>query len=163
MNKKGQVGQVGTLIMVALTLIVGCILLVASAQNVGQTTQTVNVVNRSLGTQSNTTTLYLTDMKAISDVVVWNTTTQLIPAGNYTVTNNVVYNGGLSVSFLPSALPDRTNYTWYISGTAQPTTYESNAGGRAIAGLIIIFFALAIGVIALTPALRSGIIDLVSR
>lgn len=165
MNKKGQ--SVQLFVALFITVIVGLILLVASAQNVGKVTDTLTIANASLGTASNSTTVYLTDYRAISSVVVYNNTGAIVPSTNYTVTNNVIdpTTGGLSVSFLPSsgAAYGYTGYQWNISGTAQPTTYEPNSGGRAIAGLIIILFALAIAVISLSPTLRSGVLDMMKR
>jgi len=156
-NKKGQIGMI---VMVALVAIVGAILLLASAQNVGESTNTISVANLSLGTASNDTTVYLTDYRAISDVVIYNTSV-IVPSTNYTVTNNVVYNGALAVSVLPNsgAAYGYTGYEWNISGTAQPTGYIDNAGGRAVAGLIIIFFALAIAVVTLVPTIRSKVFE----
>jgi len=158
-NNKGQI-MIGGLIMIAIAAIVGVILLVGSAQNVGDATNTISVVNLSLGTASNATTVYLTDYRAISSVVIYNTTA-IVPSSNYTVTNNVVYNGALAVSVLPSsaAIHNYTGYEWNISGTAQPTGYIDNAGGRAIANIIIIFFALSIAVVTLIPTLRSKLLE----
>lgn len=154
MNKQGQVSM-GSLLIVFITVIVGLALLVSSAQNVGQVTNTINVVNESLGVASNSTTVYLTNYKLISGVVIYNNTGVIVPATNYTVTNNVVHNGALAVSVLPKATT-AYQYQWNISGTAEPTTYDSNSGGRALAGLIIIFAGLAIAVVVLVPTLKSA-------
>lgn len=163
-NNKGQVG-IGGLILAAITIIVGVILLVASAQNVGDATNTISVANDSLGTASNDTTVYLTSYRAISSVVIYNGSDAVVPSTNYTVTNNVVYEGALAVSVLPTsgAVYNYTGYEWNISGTAQPTGYIDDAGGRAVAGLIIIFFALAIAVVSLVPTLKSKILESIKR
>lgn len=160
-NKRGE-ATIGVLIMTAIAIIVGVILLVGSAQNIGESTNTITVANASLGVASNSTTVYLTSYKLISDVVIYNGTA-IVPATNYTVTNNVVYNGALAVSVLPSsgAIYNYTGYQWNISGTAQPIGYIPESGGRAVAGMIIVFFALSIAVVALTPSLRNGVMDLV--
>ncbi len=167
MNKKGQMGNaLGILLITAIGIIVGVVLFQVIAQEVGSSTNTVAVVNVSLGTADNATTVYLTDYRSISSVVIYNESgTEIVPANNYTVTNNDLNDDqALSVSVLPiSANNEYQGYTWTISGTAQPVTYIADSGGRAMAGLIVIFFALAVAVIALEPTLRSGVLDLMGR
>jgi magnesium-transporting ATPase (P-type) len=152
-NKKGasDMGFVGVLIVVAITIIVGLILFQISAQQVGTVTNTAAIANLSLGTASNSTTVYLTGYQSISDVVIYNSTTGVVPSTNYTVTNKVVYNGALVVTVLPTALATYQGYEWFISGTAMPDTYLDDSAGRSIMGIIVIFLALAVLVVAMTP------------
>jgi len=164
MNKKGQEG-VGMILIVAITLIVGLILFTAIAQEVGTSINTVEVANQSIATVVNDTAQYLTDYRAISGVVIFNETGDaIVPASNYTITNNVLNptTGALSVRIVPSTTPDYKS-AWKVSGTAQPLTYIPDAGGRALAGLIAIFFALGVLVVALTPSLRGGLMDLIGK
>jgi hypothetical protein len=154
---KGNLGQVGGLVMLAIALIVGAILLQGSAQNVSSVVNTNTIANQSLGVASNSTTVYLTNMKAISGVTVTNGTTGVtIGSGNYTITNNVVYNGALAVSVLPKSPADGglTGYTWYINGVAEPTAYADSAG-RSLTNLIIILMALAMVAIAVGYAVKN--------
>ena len=153
-DKKGQIVGVGVLIVVALTIIVGVILMQASAQSVGDVTNTMTITNQSFAAANNT--LYTFSYKALTGVVIYNNTADVvIGVGNYTVTNNVITDGALTttvaVNFSSAVY---AGDGWNISATAQPTTYGDGAS-RAIAGLIIIFFALAIAVIALTPVLKN--------
>lgn len=154
MNKKAQAG-VGMLIIVAIAVIVGAILLTTSAQNVGDVTNTVTLANSSftLGAESNV--VYLTNWKSISGAVVYNATGELVPAANYTIANNVVYNGAEAISITTSAVNSYANDSCNISGTVQPLTYSANSGSRSVAGLIVVFFALGIGVVALYPVLKN--------
>jgi hypothetical protein len=155
MNKKAQMAGVGALIMMFVAIIVGVVLLQSSAQNIGSSINTVAVVNESLGVASNSTTVYLTSYKSISDVVVINNSNgAIVPATNYTVTNNVVYNGQEAVSILPKATTAYAGYQWNISGTAQPLGYVPESGSRTIVGLIVLFGALAIAIIVLGPSLK---------
>jgi len=163
MNKKGQM-EVGGIIVAAITIIVGVILFVAIAQQVGSSTSTITI-NDSIDTVVNGTAQYLTSYRALSGVVVYNETGWVvINSGNYTITNNVIdpTTGGLSVRILPDATTGFKT-AWYITGTAQRTDYIADSAGRAIAGLIAVFFALAIVVVALTPALKNGLIGLIGR
>lgn len=159
MNRKAQMAGIAGLIMLAMSLIVGAILLQSAAQQVGTVIDTVNVNNVSLGVASNSTAVYLTDYRAISSVVVWNQSNKIVPAGNYTVTDNVIdpTTGGLSVKFLPTspAIENWTGWTWKISGTGQPVTYDDNSGNRSIISLIVIFMALALLVAAVAYAVKT--------
>ena len=157
-KKKGQLGF-GAILVAFIAIIVGLTLFTVIAQTVGTSTSTVAVVNASLGTVSNSTYAYLTNYRSITDVVVWNSTTQLVAAANYTVTNNVVNNGAEAIRFIAINTTGYTGTTWYISGTAEPLGYVGGASG-SIALLIPIFFALLIAVIALEPTLRGGMKDL---
>ncbi|MCD6300571.1 MAG: hypothetical protein J7L82_00690, partial [Staphylothermus sp.] len=136
MNKKGQTNQIGVLITLAIVIIVGSILIQASAQNVGTATNTFEVANESISTVVNGTAQYLVDYRALSDVVIYNETGDVIVGdGNYTITNNVINNGDLSVEITPDASAAFKS-AWLVSGTAQPLTYIDNGGGRSLAGLI---------------------------
>ena len=150
-----DVKKIGVIISIFVAIIVGLVLLQSSAQQVGNSVNTVSVVNESLGIASNTTTVYLTNYKSISNVVVINNSNgAIVPATNYTVTNNVIYNGQEVVTVLPKATADYRGYQWNISGTAQPMGYIPDAGGRSIAGLIVVFAALAIAAVVLVPSIR---------
>ncbi len=161
MNKKGQV-NVGVIIIAFVTIVVGVALLVVVAQQVGTTRDTIAIANQSLGVADNATTVYMTNIRAISDVVIYNASgTEIVPANNYTVTNNVVNEGALAVSVLPDGSNDifYQGYTWTISGTGQPLTYIPDGGSRSIVLLIVIFFALAIAVAALYPVMKDSILQ----
>lgn len=167
MNKKGQVGF-GLIMVSFIAIIVGVILFQTIAQQVGETTNTIDIVNESLGVAAATDTAqYLTNYRALSDVVIFNATEDaIVPAGNYTVANNVVYNGALTVSITPSDDLEVMGYDsgiWTVSGTAQPLTYIPDSGARVMASLIVIFFALLVAVVALEPTLRSGALDLIGK
>lgn len=160
MNKKGQIASVGMIIIVAVTLIVGAILFTAIAQESGKSTATDTLTNYTITAAANGSSTYITAYKHLTVTSITNGTTGgVIAAGNYTVTNNVVYNGNLAVKVDTAAASEYGEETWAINGVGQPLTYISDSAGRSIVPLIAIFFALAIVVVALTPTLRSGIID----
>lgn len=165
MNKKGQTaGLVSTLIVIAIAVVVGVVLLQASAQNVGQVRDLVTVENATLGTLVNGTATYITEYKSCTDFKVWNATGDVeVPSAGLTTTNNVVYNGQEAISVLPNVAAGYKVAASTYDGVCQPLTYEPNAGNRAIAVLIVVMFALAIGVVALTPTLRSGVMDMLGK
>jgi len=153
MESKSMAG-IGGLIMLAIAVIVGAILLAGSAQNISTVVNTQELNNHSLATVVNGTAQYITGFKSISDVVVLNQTgTQVIGAGNYTLTNNVPYNGGVAIMIVPET-PDAYKNAWRVSGTVQPTAY-GDAGARSMTSLIIIMMAMAIAAIAIGYAVKS--------
>jgi len=159
-SKKGQI-TLGVIMVAFIAILVGVIFVQSVAQQVGSSVNTIALANDTLVTTVvDNTPQYITEYKAISDVVIYNATGDaLIPASNYTVTNNVLQNGALTVNITPLVVEADNQYAWLVSGTAQPTTYISDGGGRAIASLIVIMFALAIVVVALSPTLRGGILE----
>ena len=169
MNKKGETDiGIGMIIVVAMVAIIGAVFLQAIAQQVGDVTNTIDVANDSISNVNGTTLANLLQLsgKFVSGVVVYNATSDyLIGSGNYTIYNNQVINGaetaGINVSTEVAGGIDDGD--WQISYTYQPTTYDANSGGRAVARIIVIFFALAIAVAMLIPTMRSKILDSVSR
>ncbi len=164
MNKKGEEIGIGLIIVVAMIAIIGAVFLQAIAQQVGDVTNTVDVANASISNTNGTTIANLLQLsgKLASSVVVYNATGDaLILSGNYTIYNNQVINGvetaGINVSTENAGGID--DGAWQISYTYQPTTYDANSGGRAVAQIIVIFFALAIAVAMLVPTMRSKILD----
>ena len=161
MNKKGQIG-VGSIVIVAIAIIVGLVLLQASSAPVATITDTVTNVNTSFtapGGLGQTVTLLGQANRNL--IVVNGTNGVVIPASNYTIRNYVVSNGQLISTLEPNGLTTLgwQNKTILVTATTEPYGYDTNGGGRAIASLIIVFFALAIAVIALLIILKSGIIE----
>jgi hypothetical protein len=155
MNNKGQMNMVGGLIMLAITIIVGAILLLGAAQNTSTVTNTVTLSNMSFTSPAEEGTYYFTDYKAINSVVIYNATGTLVPAANYTITNNVVYNGAEATLLTVGAVNGYAEQVWNISGTAQPLSYVSDAGARSMTSMITVMMALALAVIAIGWAIKA--------
>jgi len=166
-SKKAQANALGIgIIMVAfVAIIVGVVLFQAIAQEAGKATDTTDLVNLSVTAGADGDSVYLTDYRAISVTSITNNTGAqvLTDVTDYTVTNNVIdpTTGGLSVQVTTNAATYESE-VWYVSGTAQPTTYVGGAA-NSITGLIAIFFALAIAIIALEPTLRSGVLNMLGK
>jgi len=158
MNKKGQLGDLGMILMVFVCVVVGLTLFLTISQTIGTSTSTVAVANDSLGTVLNNSVIYLTSYQALSGVVIYNDTTSVVADTEYTVENNVVYNGALAVRVTVDADDgdEETGNEWFISGTAEPVGYIGGAG-RQMALLIPIMFALAIVVVVLVPSIKNKI------
>lgn len=170
MNKKGEMEQLGMILIVFITVLVGVILLVGSAQNVGEAINTFDVANESISNANGTTQAAIAQLqgKFVSDVVVYNATDDaIILSGNYTIFNNQVIDGaetaGVNISIAAAAAGGWDDGgIWQFSYTTQPTTYISDGGGRAVAGIIIIFFALAIIVVTLFPTVKNKALEAIS-
>lgn len=161
MNSKAQI-SVGTLIMVFVAIIAALAMYTGGiAPAIGSVTNTVSY-NANTTAVVNGTPQYFTDIKSISGVTVTNASNgAAIGSGNYTITNNVVYNGQEAVKIVPDTTA-AYKYAWNVVGTAQPLTYDASSGGRAVTGLIAIFAVLAVGVVALWPVFGSKVLDAIS-
>ena len=164
MNRQGQV-ELGAILLAFIVVIVGVVLMVASAQLVGDTTNTQSFTNISLAAPANGATVNLNG-KFVTDFVAINSTNAtggqddipVIGAGNFTIVNNQVVNGEETARITVDDTQFQST-NWNVTYTTQPTTYISNSGGRAIANIIIVFFALAIVVVTLFPTLRNKVIE----
>jgi hypothetical protein len=139
----------GGIIMLAIGIIFATVLIVAIAQQKGTMTDLATAENESLGTLTNFTTLYITNYKSCSSFKVWNATgDEEVASSNYTVTNNVVYNGQEAISVVPTVTAGYVSAwnkgTATFQGTCQPLTYIPDSGGRTIAGLIVVFSVLGL-------------------
>ena len=173
MNKRAEnQNMLGIILAIFIILMVGIALFTASAQQVGDVTNTIDVANESITSVNGTTQALLTQLsgKSVTDVVVYNSTDDLIiTSGNYSIENNVVINGVETATFNATVTeivyqgdnPPATN--WNVSYTYQPTTYISEGGGRAVAGIIVIFFALAIAIVVLVPTMRNKALEFIGK
>lgn len=158
MDKKGIGSDMG--IGIIITVFMGVIIALALfnggiVTNVASTTN-LQGFNTSSGDAAFTPlgggALQSLEGKLVSDFVVVNATGGNINSGNFSLLDNQIVDGTLTA---------RINWTGEQAGTAlnisynfQPTGYISNAGGRALADLIIIFTALAIGMIVLIVIMK---------
>lgn len=163
MNKQGQMG-VGMIVMIAITIIIGAIFLQVIAQSVGESVNTVTLVNQTETLAANGASIYITEWRAIDSIVIINATNATILAGNYTVTNDVLdpTTGGLSIQITTDDAEYASSVV-RISGTVQPTTYIADSGARAMANLIIIMFALAVLVVIIGPSVSREFITSLGR
>lgn len=165
MNKRGQL-NVGGYILLIIGIIVCTVLLIGIAQQKGQITDTWTYANVSIGTLTNGTPTYVTACRAlVGNVRIFNATGDVqIPATNYTLTNNVIYNGMWAVKIDPAVLITATGAfnkgLATIDGTCEPITYSEDSSAKTILELIILFAAIALLVWVLE---HSGITNLFGR
>jgi hypothetical protein len=163
----GELG-IGTFIAVFVTVLVGAVLLTAVASSAATVSQT-GYANRTTGDQQVTigtlgTITCLTGQELLDTPVVINSSGgATITSGNYSITEAVCSTTGVkSVVYTQNAIND-SGHTFNISYTYGVDGYADNSGARAVSTLIIIFMALAVTVVALTPVMRSKIVDFMRR
>lgn len=162
MDRKGQIA-IGGLILLAITVIVGAVMLQGSAQNVGNVVNTYTSANVSftLGANASTSDLTVCGQKNTSAVVIYVPTGDIVfthgvgTAGNYTVVQGTHSDGYPGPRIYISGL----NATWAgaavnVSCTYQPDGYTEDAGARGMTNLIIIMTALAIAVVGIGYAVK---------
>lgn len=160
MNKKGEEIGIGAIVTIFITAIVGVILLVAVAQENGKSLDTATLSNETITAAAAGVAYTFTDYKALSDVIITNATGgETVPSSNYTIANNQVVNGALASTLTMTADSAYAAQSLNVSATAQPLTYVGDSGARAVIGLIVVFFALGIAIVVLTPTLRSGVLN----
>ena len=160
---KGELNYAGIIVIVAISLLIGLSLFASNIGNdIGTMTNTFTITNQSVTTAANGAYVDLTGQELI---------------GTYAVNNGTPYvtNGAIGVTIEEMVSPTTgtkrvrmktNNATWAskpinVTYTYGAEGYVDDAGGRAVAALIAVFFALLIMVVALTPVLRSGLLELV--
>ena len=161
MNRKAQINVLGVLLIAFVGIIIGIALFQVVSQTVGDATNTYDMANQSVSSVNAT---YSLTGQSVSSVVVYNATGDVIvSSGNYTIANKQVVDGILTARIAVAADVIYQGGDWAISYTYEPDGYIDSAGGRGVALLIPIFAALAIAVLALVPAFRNGVMDLLGK
>jgi len=160
MNKQGEVG-----IMAFLIVFIGIITALVLFQGLSPFLSTLRdtaTASNVTYTLPNSTTTDLTGQELLSTPTVTNSTDVMGPisAGNYTIDEGVSATTGLkTIQFTWAAASEDAGQTpMNLTYDYGADGYLDNSAGRSIVGLISIFAALAIAVIALSPTLRSDVI-----
>jgi len=163
MNKNGQsVVGVGTFITLFISIIVGVILLISVAQTVGTTLDTASY-NTTAGDAAvtfpaNGASVDLEGQEYISGFLMVNATGEgTINAGNYTVSEIVSTTSGVKTISLLADDALMNGVSVNVSYIYGPDGYVENSGARGMISMIIVFFALAVAIIAMEPTVRSGL------
>jgi hypothetical protein len=164
MNKKGieNLG-IGTLIVLAVAIIVCLTLLTGGiTSGVGQVTQTTSFTNVTYTSAAIGSSINIPYQAVKGTVTIVNATSgTAIPSTNYTITNYVVNNGQLvtTLTSLGGAGGWQGKNVNITATTVEPFGYDTNAGGRVMANLILIFAALALFIAVLVPIIKNGVVD----
>jgi len=168
MNTKGQGVTIGLLIITAVTIIVGLVLLTGTSPFIGTAT-TTGTANYQV-TPNPSTSIDLLGQELITLTSVINGSGAAVDcSANFTIAEGVSPRTGTKRILLTNTTGTKwcgngaTTALVNVTYTYGPEGYIDDAAGRAVAPLILIFFALAIAVVALIPSLRSGIAEFMSR
>ena len=144
----------GMLLVAAIAIIVGITLLETASNNVTGVVTEVSGVNVSATMGAVTVPVAVTGYQGIdgSYTVVFQNAT----AANVTVAS-ASSNGQKILYATPNDAGAATRVV-KITGTLQPTGYIDDPAGRSIAGLIVIFGALAIAVVGLYPVVKEHLL-----
>lgn len=162
MNNKGETSNVvGIFVAGFMVIVVAIALFQASAYQVGTATGTGTVVNTTLTLGAGNTSQDLVGQNLISGLTIvnWSGQVVLTNGANVTIAEGVSPRTGTLRIIATVNQGTYANQKINVSYVYGPEGYINDSGGRAIASLILIFFALAIAVVALVPALRNGVAD----
>lgn len=149
---------IGALIVVFVAVIVGIALLQGAADNVSGASTEVSVVNLTMTAGALNVPTAVTGYQGVDGaytVIQTNGTAANATLASASVSGNKV----LQLTALDAA--SAASKSVKITATLQPTGYIDDGATRSIAALIIIFAALAIAVVALTPVLRDKLLDMI--
>lgn len=166
MDKKGEI-TIGEILLAFIGVLVGAVLFLSVMQTVGDASNSIAFTtatgNYTFTMPANGSSVDWTGQDLLSTPVVYNASgIAAISAALYTVGERVSPTTGVKTVYLqadtvPAGDQVSVNAT-YVYG---PDGYINNSGARAVAGIIGIFMALAIVIVAMVPALRSGVLDMV--
>jgi hypothetical protein len=164
-SKKAEMNMIGIILIAFVGIVVGLAMYQSIVQYVGQAqgANQVTAVNTSITGVLNTN-VELTGQELVSTQLVTNASGATVAAANYTISECIRSSDsmkGICYKALGAGDPSATGVV-KVSYTYQPNGYIDDAGGRGMAGLIAIFAALAIGLIALWPVLQSKILDMMN-
>jgi len=154
MNDKGQV-SLPVVLSVFIGVIVGLVLLTGAFSYIGTSTSTASISQGQYTSPANGVTVDLIGQELLSTPVVSNRTGTVITAGNYTIAETISAVDGLKRISYTTLTTEYQSQPINVSYDYGPEGYIESAGGRSVAGLIAIFGALAIAIIALVPVLQS--------
>jgi len=152
MNRKGQVS---ILLVCAIAVIIGLVLLQQVATNVEQGTRavsgTVAVTNETFTTPALDAVKELTGQELVGTPTVVNQTagSEIISTGNYTIYECVRTSDGLKGICYKTLTEAGAERAYNISYVYYPDGYIDDAGGRSIAGIIVLLAAIGIAVVCL--------------
>lgn len=163
MQKKGQV-NVGAVIIAAVIVIVGLVLLQASAGFIGTASNQVTATNVTYTSAANGLSIDLDGQELFGTVTIVNASNVSQNwASNFTVAEGVSPRTGVKRILLTTGNTTVANRSVNVSYTYGSEGYIDDAGGRAIAGIIVLLFGLAISISVLSPTLREKFLESIGR
>ena len=159
MNKKAQIDNLGMIMSIFIVVLVGVVLFQSIAQEAGKGSATSVYTNSSVTAGAANIAVDMTGQELLNTPVVTNSSSTLLNSSDYTIDEGVSATTGVKTVQITPHYAQAASQALNITYTAGNDGYIDSSGGRAMASLIAIFFALAIAVIALTPTLRSELLS----
>lgn len=166
MDKRGEkVGLgLGTFLSLFIAVLVGLVLIPAVGVFTGQATNTNTNSNETITAPDVNVTIDITGQSLLNTAIVFNGSSQVqLASSDFRIDEGVSTNTGLlSIQYTSLSAPfaNRTVNLTYDFGA---DGFVDNAGARSLVGLIILFMALSIAIIALSPIMKNGLFDLVGK
>ena len=164
MNNKGASGiMIGTIIVLAISAIVGLVLLQSSAQQTDASLTTRTIYNRTYTAPAANGVIDLIGQELLDTPIVTNATSGVaIPSTNYTIAEGVSTVDGLKRIRLTTTgaccIAGKTiNITYTYGGEG----YIDDAGGRSVYGLVILLGSLAIAVFVVGYVIKDVVEDII--
>lgn len=162
MNNKGNTDMIGVIIITFVAIIVGLALFNGGiTSNVASTTETITISQQTLTAGAVNVSINLNGRAVEGTPVVINSTNGSdVATSNFTFANNQIVNGVLTSTMTTIDGAIHASQPVNLTYTYQPDGYIDSAGGRSLASLIVIFAALAIAVVSIIGATKSGMLEL---
>lgn len=149
---------IGTLLLVAVGLIVGLVMLSAISNDINTVTTTAAVNNRTYTAGAVGTPTEITGYQEVQGTYVLSNSsgaTGAILVSNLTLASSVA--SGTKKLYLNTIDAKWAGKSINVTGTLEPYGYAGDSGSRAIVPLILIFSVIGLIVFALYPTIKSGI------
>ncbi len=160
MNNRGQaVATINVFLAIFIVLVLGVILFQASAQNISNVRNTQEIVNKTVTLGASNVNSTVTGSQAFQGTITLFNDSHLFATDDFThVNNNQIVNGALAWT-IGATNATLASQDVTITFTSEPDGFSKNSGTRAIVGIILIFFALAIVVISMVPVFKQQILN----
>ena len=154
MNNKAQI-NVGTILIIAIGIIVALVLMQGISPQMGQATNTLVMNNVTFTAPAIGSCIDLRGQELLSTPVVKNATVvdAVVPTTNYTITEAISSVDGLKRIKYCTVGAEGVGAK-NISYTYGPEGYIEDSGSRSVASLIWVFAALAVLMFVLWPVLK---------
>lgn len=160
-NKKGQL-NIGWLIVVAATIIVGLVLLDPISSFVSRGSQSIVVVNQTATAPTKGSYTDLTGTQELfGTYTIRNNTGDSIGTNNISLVEIIGTDGSKTVAIYNNDATQNSKAI-NLSYTYGPEGYIDDSGGRTVSGLIVLFFGIAIFIVSI-PSVRNGVFDMLGK
>lgn len=156
MNKRGAIG-LSLILILAVGAIVALVLFQESANQVAKSnpSTTTTILNQTITFPAAGGKVILTGQELVASYGLTNKSSgAVVPTTNYTLQEEVRTSDGLKGIVITGKAGDWAGLPVNVSYVYYPDGYIDDAGGRSIAGIIVLLAALAVAIFVLAPFLK---------